>query len=173
MVTVHGVELIVDSEPGRGSWIRIYLPSHAQPEEEESEPEDEDSRGRERILFVDDEVEIGRLAKRVLEKLGYSVTVEQRSTNAFVRFSQAPDAFDLLITDLMMPELSGAKLADKVLAIRPDLPIIAITGYSESLTPERAEMMGIRDYLLKPIRNSELGSAVRRALASDPVRRHE
>jgi PAS domain S-box-containing protein len=170
VVAGHGGDLTVHSAEGMGTRIEVFLPRFVGEGAEPLAPGDQQAREGARILIVDDEPEVGRLMKKVLERNGHDVTAETRSTNALVRITQTPEAFDLLITDQSMPELTGAELAFEALRIRPDLPIIIVTGYSESLNAERAEALGIRDYMFKPVRPTELRDAVDKVLADDAAR---
>jgi CheY-like chemotaxis protein len=116
------------------------------------------------LLVVDDEEVITSLLKAVLTQLGYQVTATNDSQKALALIADTPSAFDLLITDMTMPHLTGLELTTKVLAIRPDLPIILCTGFSELVNKEQARTIGIRAYLMKPVSVYELAIAVRKAL---------
>jgi CheY-like chemotaxis protein len=125
------------------------------------------SRGTERILFVDDESALVALGKQVLEALGYQVQAHGDSREAWTRFAAEPDAFDLVITDLTMPGMTGAQFAEKILALRPSIPVILTTGYSDILTEKEAKELGVREYLLKPLSAERLAEVVRRVLDAD------
>lgn len=120
--------------------------------------------GTERILTVDDESIIVTLHEDVLSRLGYTVTVKTSSEEALAQFKDNSHSFDLLITDQSMPILSGGKLAQEVLSIRPDMPIILCTGYSSILSEERAMEIGIKKYLMKPVSSIDLARTVRSVL---------
>jgi CheY-like chemotaxis protein len=120
--------------------------------------------GRERILLVDDEEPLVRLGKLMLEQLGYAVTTQVVSAEALEMFRRDPRQFDLVITDMTMPGLTGDLLAKGLLAIRPDLPIILCTGYSSRISKERAKAIGIRHFVLKPLVVGELARTVRNVL---------
>jgi PAS domain S-box-containing protein len=167
VVTGHNGDLTVHSAVGMGTRIEIFFPRHMGEGTGLPATEERRASGCARILIVDDEPEVGRVMKKVLERSGHDVTVETRATNALVRITQTPEAFDLLITDQSMPELTGAELAFEALRIRADLPIIIVTGYSESLNAERAEALGIRDYMFKPVRPTELRDAVDKVLTEE------
>jgi CheY-like chemotaxis protein len=126
--------------------------------------------GNERILLVDDEPQLLVMYQRLLEKLGYQVTAFIGSPETLEAFRSQPDAFDLLITDTTMPDMGGGKLASEILNIRPDMPIIICTGFSESMNREMAKSIGIREYVRKPVSVGEFASTVRKVLDSD-VRR--
>ena len=121
--------------------------------------------GNERILLVDDETEILSLETQMLQKLGYEVTVSNNSKEALSIFRDNPSQFDLVITDITMPHMTGDQLARRLLAIRPALPIIACTGFSERMTQEIAEAIGIREFVMKPVILRELAQTTRKALS--------
>ena len=167
---VHGIvmghegEITIDSGLGKGTTIRVYLPLAQEEVEPEAAEEEVTPRGDERVLLVDDEEEVALIEKEMLERLGYRVTVKVSSPEALETFRQGPHEFDVVVTDQTMPRLTGAQLAREMLAIRPDLPIILTTGFSETLTPEESRKIGIREYLLKPLVRHEIGKAIRKTL---------
>ena len=118
----------------------------------------------EHILFVDDEEALGRLGRRMLERLGYTVDVTHRPQFALDAVRARPNAYALVITDLTMPGIRGIDLARQMRQIRPGLPILLTSGYSADLTPANMEETGIREVLLKPFSVEDLSRAVRRAL---------
>jgi two-component system cell cycle sensor histidine kinase/response regulator CckA len=121
-------------------------------------------RGTERILFVDDEKSVAYVGKKLLEHLGYEVTALTDSDAALVEFREQPDNFDLIITDMTMPKMTGMQLAQEMRQCRPDLPIILCSGYSDRITPEDAKSKGFQGYLPKPFRSAKLAQTVREAL---------
>jgi CheY-like chemotaxis protein len=120
--------------------------------------------GTERILVIDDEQLIANMEKEMLNKLGYKVVAQTNSREALMLFQEAPDKFDLVITDITMPDMAGDRLAQKILELRSDIPIIMCTGYNKSVTEEKAKGIGVRDYILKPFRMSLLAETVRKVL---------
>lgn len=165
IVKSHAGAIVCRSVQGEGSTFEVYLP--------ELEPEDKPTSsstrepvptGTERILFVDDEPILVNLAEKMLTRLGYSVTAKTGSVEAFEAFRERPDEFDLVITDMTMPVMSGDMLARKIMAMRPDIPIILCTGYSEHITEELAQSMGIRQFLVKPIDMGGLARTLRKLL---------
>lgn len=121
-----------------------------------------------RILFVDDDQDIAHVSKRVLENLGYQVTIRNNAEAAFDLFGKKPYCFDLVVTDLMMPDMNGMELSKKILAIRMEMPIILSTGYSEDMLDLNDLPEGIIGILFKPANMSEIRAAVRYAIG-DPL----
>ncbi len=173
---VHGIvkscggQILVASVPGRGSTFAVYLPRVEAVAGANSYAANENlPGGRERILVVDDELPIALVEQKILESLGYQVAVLNSSADTLKLFLANPAAFDLLLTDMTMPEMSGAELSEKILAARPQMPIIICTGFSEKIDPEKAHAMGIRGYLQKPLSKKDLAKAVRSALDTMPT----
>jgi CheY-like chemotaxis protein len=119
---------------------------------------------------VDDEHAVAEVVRGMLTILGYRTSARTSSIEALELFRAKPDQFDLVVTDMTMPNLTGDKLTGKLLEIRPDIPIILCTGFSEYITKEKAESLGIRELLLKPLVMKELAQAIRRVLDSNPVK---
>ncbi len=165
IVKEHDGHIITDSIPGFGSTFHVYLPVLAtdlhQPAETcvSSLP-----RGREHILLVDDETAVAQVMHQVLSRLGYQVTCHTSSRSLLDEFQRDPDRFDLVITDYTMPKMTGVELVMALKKSRADIPVILCTGYSEKMTPEIARQLGILQILIKPIEQTELATAVRRAL---------
>ena len=122
------------------------------------------SRGHERILFVDDESPIVEFNKQRLERLGYTVETKTDPVAALALFSSNPAAFDLVITDMTMPHMTGDVLTQELLKIRSDLPIILCTGYSARMSEEKAMDVGIKKYIEKPIEMENLARSIREVL---------
>ena len=157
------------SELGKGTTFQVYLPRVGLDAGEEALSDRPIPHGTERILFVDDEEEVALLGERLLEPLGYHLTSRTSSVEALETFRAAPDDFDLVVTDLIMPHMTGAHLAAALMEIRPDIPVIIMTGFGGGLTPEQAKQMGIRDYVMKPITAHDLGRSIRHALDDTPA----
>jgi signal transduction histidine kinase/ActR/RegA family two-component response regulator len=164
IVTRHGGQIGVESEPGVGTTVRVFLPVVEDPEPLESVPIERQPLGEESILLVDDEEEIALLGKEMLEGLGYRVTVSTSSTEAFESFRADPGRFDLVVTDQTMPGLTGDELARRMLELRPDLPIILVTGFSEKIVEEEVRRLGVRELASKPLAFRDLGRTIRRVL---------
>lgn len=118
------------------------------------------------ILFVDDEEGIVCLSQQVLERLGFQVTTRTASQEALELFKSGPGSFDLVITDMNMPNLTGVDLAHQLKEIRPDLPIILCTGSDENITEERARNIGIDGFLIKPVFKSQMEQVIQQVLGS-------
>ena len=166
----YGGKITVESEVGVGTHFTLYLPIAGRRVAEPPFQPQELPRGNERILFVDDEATIANLGQQALQRLGYHVTAHTDSTAALETFRQKPDQFDLVVTDMTMPELTGDKLAQAVMKIRPDIPVMLCTGYSKKITPDAAKRMGIRAFALKPMVKADLANTVREVLDEDRSR---
>jgi CheY-like chemotaxis protein len=114
--------------------------------------------------MVDDEEQIVRIGEQFLKKLGYEVVIKTNSLEALRLFESQPDSFDLVITDMTMPNLTGTQLAEKMLKIKPDLPVILCTGFSARIDEKRIDKMGIKGYLTKPIIKKELAVTIKKVL---------
>ena len=167
IIATHGGEIFVDSEPGKGTTFDIYLPQTTVQAKKEASKDQTIPEGSERILFVDDEEEIGNLARQILERAGYSVTTKTDSRKALELFRKRSKDFDLVITDQAMPKLYGVKLAEEILKIRSDIPIILISGFADTLTLESVQEIGIRDFVMKPLVGHELAQSIRQVLDGD------
>lgn len=115
-------------------------------------------------MFVDDEAPIAKMGNQILERLGYSLTTRTCSIEALELFQSKPDAFDLVITDITMPNMTGDKLAIALMKIRPEIPVILLTGYSKKISNKSASEIGMRALANKPIVKAELAKTVRKVL---------
>lgn len=160
----HGGEITVQSEPGKGSAFSVYFPRVQARVKPESESLKSLPKGSERILFVDDEAELVQMGRMMLEALGYEVMSFTNSALACRAFVSHPDRFDLVITDMTMPVMTGAALSLEILKIRPGMPIILCTGHSEFINEKKAKETGIREFLMKPVFVKDLARVVREVL---------
>ncbi len=120
--------------------------------------------GTERILFIDDEQPLTDMGKQMLESLGYEVATRTSSIESLELFKNKPNRFDLVITDLTMPAMTGDELAQKLMAIRPDIPVILCTGFSARMDEKKARAMGIRKFVYKPLIQRDMAENIRKVL---------
>lgn len=165
IVTAHGGAVTVRSEVGLGTTFDVYFPQMESAPASLSAPVQPITGGTERLLFVEDDVELAVLYRDALDQLGYVTTMCSNSIDALHLFQEQPDAFDVIITDHVMPNLTGAALAREVLAIRPQCPIILITGYVHGISREEAKLIGVAEYMLKPVSIPVLNTTIRRVLS--------
>jgi len=166
IVKSHGGIVTVESELGKGSTFSAFFPANKSINKPKVHKPIFFPRGTEHILLVDDEAPLVEIERQMLESLGYSVEYRASSVEALAAFKAKPEAFDLLITDMTMPNMNGDVLATEVLKIRSDIPIVLCTGFSEVVSPESAESMGIQGFLMKPLTLSDISNEVRRVLDS-------
>ena len=173
LAVVHGIVLahdgiiMVESQPGRGATFSIYLPAqtHASPvalPDARQIPQ----AGGERILLVDDEPALTRALQNLLQRLGYAVTATNQAQAALKLFREQPAEYDLIISDLTMPEMNGLELCRQVRLARPDMPFLLLSGYNSGVTDEDLHMAGVGELLEKPINIQNLTQVLQRTLAA-------
>jgi len=164
IVTDHGGDIYVRNEPGRGATFTVFLPAVERRLRPEKQDETTIPTGTERILFIDDETALATTGKRMLEALGYEVVTRTSSVEALELFKSQPDSFDLVITDMTMPTMTGDKLAREMMDIRSDIPIILCTGFSARMSETTALDLGIRAYVTKPVLMRQIAETIRKVL---------
>ena len=167
---VHGIvkgyngEILVESKVGHGTVFTIFLPVTGSATDEGPPLALNFAKGNERILFVDDEQPICEMGEQVLKRLGYQVTARTSSVEALALFKAKPEKFDLVITDMTMPNLTGDKLAAELIQVRPDIPVILCTGYSKVMSEDKAAAIGIKAFAMKPLTIEDLSKTIRDVL---------
>ena len=170
IVKSHDGVITVESQVGVGTTFRVYFPAQTQTSAAAETAAQPAGRGHgQRILFVDDEPALTSVSQKQLLRLNYQVATAESALEALRRARENPAQFDLVITDLTMPELSGVELARQIHSLRPELPIILVSGYSASVNAETLREVGIQEVLEKPVSWTALAAAVQRVLRSaDP-----
>lgn len=172
IIEKHQGKITVDSKIDKGTTISIFFPTIANEVSKETNKESVIAKKGEAdspvrlILIVEDEPTVSRVYKRFLEKRGYVVTVCSDGYDALALFKKNPNQFDLVLTDQAMPNMTGKQLTKELLAIRPDLPVLLSTGYSDVITEEEARELGIRKYLMKPVKLENLKQEIDECLRS-------
>ena len=164
IVKSHGGAILVESQIKKGTKFEVYLPLTPDRSDTQGQAESQITGGNERILLVDDEHDILEIENEMLKRLGYIVTTKDNARDALKLFAEQPEQFDLVITDMTMPDMTGDKLADELIKIRSDIPIILCTGFSELMSKEKAESMGIKGFLMKPVAMRDLSNMIRKVL---------
>ncbi len=173
IVQKHGGVITVTSEPGKGSAFDLYFPVIQEKAVSISKMPENLPTGNEHILLIDDEQTLVDMGREMLEHLGYTVETRTGSVDALALFCSNPARFDLVITDLTMPNKTGDKLAEELIQLRPDIPIVICTGYCEEMMEERFKAVGIRSLVMKPILLSKMALAVRETLDRNPGTLHK
>ena len=169
-----GGTVVANSRPGAGSRFRVYLPCVERSETDRpAVPPVAVRGGEERILLVDDEAMVVRMVRRNLEGLGYRVSAHVGSREALACFAARPDGFDLVITDMTMPVMTGIELSRRLRGIRPDLPIVLLTGFSERVDKVQSDSLGVREVIMKPVLPSKLAATVRKIMDELEARKND
>jgi len=169
IIESHGGTITIETEPDKGSNFHILLPKMNTTNKISSETTIDIPTGRERILFIDDEESVINIGKEMLEEFGYTVTIETSPTEGLNTFCNHPTNFDLVITDKNMPDMTGFELAEKMLQIQPNIPIILCSGYSDRTDIKKARAMGFKESISKPLLMSELANTVREVLDKNKI----
>ncbi len=169
---VHGIVkqfngfIEVISEWGKGTIVEIYLPilTKKVSEKTKAKPQPETLFGKESVLLVDDEIDIIKIGKIMLEKYGYNVTIHSSSKKALAVFKETPDLFDIVLSDMTMPDLNGLQLSNEIKKIRKDLPVIICTGYSEQIDDTNSDQFNIDGFIKKPLIMKDVAAIIRDTL---------
>lgn len=170
LAVVHGLiescngKIMVKSSLGHSTTFTVFLPITKKRRNTIATEREELPTGNENILFIDDEAPIAKMAKKILSQLGYSATIRTSSIEALELFKQKSGDFDLVITDMTMPNMTGDELAVEFLKIRADIPVILCTGYSKKISEEASAEIGIRAFANKPLVVSDLSKTIRKVL---------
>ena len=170
LAVIHGIvkghkgSITVRSKPGKGTTFDIYIPTINSGHTDETKPLDTIPVGCENILFIDDEDALVAIGEKMLGHLGYTVTGVANSSYALEVFKKEPEKYQLVITDMTMPKMTGLDLAIKIISIRPEIPIILCTGFSEMISDEKIKSAGIQRLIMKPYSKTEMARIVREVL---------
>ena len=164
IVNNFGGAIYAFSELGKGSIFKVFIPAIERRMRPEQRTMTGILKGSEHILFVDDEQTLANMGKQLLESLGYQVEMITNSSDALELFRKKPDKFDLVITDMTMPNITGEKLAIELMNIRPDIPVILSSGFSYNIDEKKAMALGIRAFISKPVLKQEIAKTIRNVL---------
>ena len=169
----HRGAIAVESTPGVGTTFKVYLPQIAPCDEGLEHTEVRVAAGQGHILVVDDESAIAHAISGLLKGYGYEVMTHLKSLNALETFRASPDAFDLVITDQTMPDMTGEQLVAELRRCRPDIPIILCTGFSHVIDAARAADLGIDAFVMKPVEGRQLAATIQHVLAQNASAGHD
>jgi two-component system, cell cycle sensor histidine kinase and response regulator CckA len=166
LVKNHNGAITVQNRPEKGATFTMLIPMVDVQPEKKSAPMEASSRGTERILFVDDEESVTQMAREALTSFDYRVETQSDPEDALAMFTLNPGYFDVVITDMTMPKMTGAKLAEKLIKIRPDITVILCTGYSSLIDEQKARELGIAAYMMKPVSMLQIAKTIRKLMGS-------
>jgi len=169
IVTAHGGVIHLDSTLGKGTTFKVFIPRHTGEAEPYQDVESEPIRGNQHILLVDDEKELTEVMVRHLKSLGYRIDAFSSSDEAYEHFQRDPGQYDILLTDQVMPEMTGIDLIRKIREIVPKQPVVLMTGFSKSIDREKIEGFTNLELIMKPYSLSELTHAIQRLVKQDRV----
>lgn len=169
IIKSHDGVITVSSTPGEGTTFDIFLPKIESGEIQEPQSSESNTREREVILLVDDEEMMVDVTRQILERLGFDVVAKTSSIDALEAFQEEPDEFDLVITDQVMPNMTGTQLARKLISIRPDISVILCSGFPENVCSEELKRIGIKEFIAKPISKQEIATIIRKVLDKSRV----
>lgn len=164
IVKSHGGAIRANKRSGSGAVFTIFFPIVAETLELPDGESNEIPHGSEEILFVDDEESIVTMTKKVLERLSYKVEGKTNPVEALELFQSEPQRFDLVISDMTMPQMTGVKFLEQIKRLRPDIPFIICTGHSALMDEEQSKKMGVNAFLMKPIVMKAIAATVRKVL---------
>ena len=164
IVETYGGAIQVESIPLKSTIFTVYLPITTSRGDSISHEKKHLPTGSEHILLIDDEPPIARMGTQLLESLGYSVTARTSSFEALELFREKSDSFDIVITDMTMPQMTGAELASQLIELQPDIPVILCSGYSDQITADEASQIGVKEFVYKPFTKAELSEKIQLVL---------
>ncbi|MDT8301111.1 MAG: PAS domain-containing protein [Sedimentisphaerales bacterium] len=169
IIKSHDGAITVSSTRGEGTTFEIFLPEIKSGEVPENQSAPPDTKDKELILLVDDEELIINSTRQILERLGFDVVAKVSSIDALETFQEEPEKFDLVITDQVMPNMTGTQLAEKIISIRPDIPVILCSVFPEDVCPEEVKRIGIKEFMAKPISMQKINKVIRKVLDKSSV----
>jgi CheY-like chemotaxis protein len=168
-----GGTILLKTKVGKGTAFYVYLPrtdlNQVPKETKDPMVVEPAPTGSERVMLVDDEPELAALGREILERLGYQVVTKNNGIDALKEFKENPNAFDVVITDMTMPKMTGEKLARELINIRPQIAVILCTGFNDQINEKKARAIGIKAFLMKPLTVNQLAKTVRSVVEIKPT----